>query len=76
MKAVKGAVEKKVRSPRTTVTESNVRKAAARLLSQKLVSTEIQYIQHVLGSTATQQELDDKVVAVRKMPWATIVLPD
>ena len=76
MKAPKAVAAKKVKSPRTTVTEANVRKAAARLLSQKLVSTEIQYIQHVLGSTATQQELDDKVVAVRKMPWATIVLPD
>ncbi len=70
---------KTVRTPAVTrmpVSETNLRKAAARLLSQTLVSTEVQYIQHVLGATATQKDMDDKVVAVRKMPWASIVLPD
>jgi hypothetical protein len=61
---------------RIPVSELNLRKAAARLLSSALVSTEILYIQHVLGASATQNELDGKVVAVRKMPWASIVLPD
>ncbi|HEY3052815.1 MAG TPA: hypothetical protein VGK04_05435 [Thermoanaerobaculia bacterium] len=56
------------------VSETNLRKAALRLLGQKLVSTEVQYIQRTLGATATQQELDATVVAVRKMPWASIVI--
>jgi DNA-binding phage protein len=76
-KAVKAI--KAVRVPaasRMPVSETNLRKAAARLLSQTLVSTEVQYIQHVLGATATQKDMDDKVIAVRKMPWASIVLPD
>lgn len=72
--AVKEAAPKK--APKMAVSETNIRKAAARLLSQKLVSTEITYIQHVLGNTATQQDVDDKVLAVRKMPWASIVLPE
>jgi hypothetical protein len=58
------------------VSETNIKKSAARLLSQALVSTEIQYIQRVLGTSATQQDVDDKVLAVRKMPWASIVLHD
>jgi len=66
----------KITVSRLTVSESNLRKTATRLLSSALVSTEIFYIQSVLGSTATQVELDDKVLAVRKMPWASIVLPE
>ncbi len=58
------------------VTESNLRKTAMRVLGQKLVSTEIDYIQRTLGSSATQQELDATVLAVRRMPWASIVAPD
>lgn len=58
------------------VSESNLRKSAIRLLGQKLVSTEVQYIQRTLGTTATQQEIDRNVLAVRKMPWASIVERD
>lgn len=58
------------------VTEGNIKKAALRLLSQKLVSTEVYYIQHVLGNRATQEDIDTNVLAVRKMPWASIVLAD
>ena len=58
------------------VTEANVRKAAARLLTAKLVSTEIAYVQHSLGNSATQDALDAKVLAVRSMPWASIVIPE
>jgi len=58
------------------VSETNVRKAAARLLTTKLVSTEVAYIQRVLGTTATQDAMDAKVLAVRSMPWASIVIPD
>ena len=63
-------------SPRIAVTELNLRKAATRLLGSKLVTPEVQYIQRVLGTTATQDELDAKVVAVRSMPWSSIVVPE
>jgi len=66
-------VAKKSKVP---VSELNLRKAAARLLTTKLVSPEIYYIQRELGTTATQEDLDAKVVAVRAMPWASIVVPD
>lgn len=58
------------------VTETNLAKAAMRLLSQRLVSPEIHYLQRTLGGSATQEEIDTHVLAVRKMPWASIVLPD
>ena len=58
------------------VSEGNITKAAMRLLSQKLVSTEVHYVQHVLGARATQEDIDMNVVAVRKLPWASIVLGD
>ena len=58
------------------VTELNLRKTAIRLLGQTLVSTEVQYHQRTLGATASQQDIDSNVVAVRKMPWASIVEPD
>jgi len=59
-----------------TVTESNVRKAAVRLLGQPLVSPEVQYVQRTLGNSATQAQIDDQILAVRKLPWAKIVHPD
>ena len=62
--------------PKVTVSELNLRKAATRLLGGALVSTEVSYIQRELGTKATQEELDAKVLAVRKMPWASIVLRD
>ena len=68
--------ERPVTKTRIPVSELNLRKAAARLLTSKLVSPEIHYIQRELGSTATQEDLDAKVVAVRAMPWASIVVPD
>jgi len=58
------------------VNDGNLRKAALRLLGQPLVSTEVQYVQRTLGNKATQREIDDNIVAVRKMPWASIVLRD
>jgi hypothetical protein len=72
---------KKIVTPRTTVakvpvSETNIGKAATRLLATKLVSTEIAYVQRTLGATATQTDLDAKVVAVRGLPWASIALPD
>jgi hypothetical protein len=61
---------------RVPVSELNLRKAAVRLLGTKLVSTEVFYIQRELGSSATQEALDAKVMAVRAMPWSSIVMPD
>jgi hypothetical protein len=56
------------------VSEGNLMKAAVRLLSQRLVSPEVQYIQRQLGNSATQEEIDANVLAVRKMPWARIAV--
>ena len=70
-KVVRGETKSRIK-----VTELNLRKAATRLLGGKLVCTEVYYIQRSLGTTATQEEVDAKVVAVRKMPWASIVVPD
>ena len=70
------AAPKKERKTTVTVTEANLRKAAARLLKTSLVSPEVYYIQRELGTTATQEALDAKVLAVRAMPWASIVVPD
>jgi hypothetical protein len=66
----------KVKRTTVPVTEGNLAKAAIRLLGQRLVSPEVMYIQRTLGASATQQELDDKVLAVRKMPWAKIAIGD
>jgi len=70
------AVPREIKSAKVPVSELNLRKAAARLLTSKLVSTEVVYIQRALGASATQEDLDAKVLAVRKMPWSSIVVPD
>jgi len=70
------AVARGVKTAKVPVSELNLRKAAARLLTSKLVSTEVVYIQRTLGASATQEDLDAKVLAVRKMPWSSIVVPD
>ena len=69
----------RVKVPRVkgvTVSELNIRKSAIRLLGQQLVSSEVHYIQRTLGASAPQEEIDRNVIAVRTMPWASIVLPD
>ena len=63
-------------SPRLRVTDLNLKKAAQRLLGQSLVSTEMQYVQKVLGASATQQEIDENVLAVRRLPWTSIAQGD
>lgn len=67
---------KVVRDAKVSVSEANVGKAAMRLLSQRLVSTEVSYVQRVLGNTASQADIDAQILAVRKMPWSSIVVPD
>ena len=69
-------VLKPKRPAKVTVSETNIRKAAMRLMQRPLVSPEVQYIQRVLGATATQEAVDEKVIAVRKMPWSSIVTPE
>jgi hypothetical protein len=66
----------KIREKKIAVSESNLRNAATRLLATRLVSVEIAYIQRELGSSATQEAVDTKVLAVRAMPWADIVQPE
>ena len=61
---------------KVAVSEANLRKAASRLLATRLVSTEIVYVQRELGASATQEDLDAKVLAVRALPWSSIVVPD
>ena len=61
---------------RVPVSAINITRAAERLLSQRLVSMEIAYIQRALGASSTQEQIDLNVVAVRKMPWASMANPD
>lgn len=75
MKSAKPAAVRAVKS-KVPVSELNVRKAAARVLGVKLVTPEVAYVQRELGVSATQDDLDAKVRAVRSMPWASIVLPE
>ena len=58
-----------------TVSERNLQSAAIRLLPKhnKLVSPEVDYLRRVLGDKATQHDIDENVVAVRRLPWADIV---
>jgi len=41
--------------------------------NNKLVSPEVDYLRRVLGERATQQQIDEKVQQVRKLPWSEIV---
>lgn len=66
-------IMKRESKAKVTVSEANLRKAASRLLSTRLVSTEILYVQRTLGTSATQEDLDANVLAVRSLPWASIV---
>ncbi|MGZ5472598.1 MAG: hypothetical protein ACXW31_01705 [Thermoanaerobaculia bacterium] len=58
-----------------SVSERNLQNAATRLLPKhnRLVSSEVDYLRRVLGDRATQVEIDEKVVLVRRLPWRDIV---
>lgn len=58
-----------------TVSERNLQSAATRLLPKhnRLVSSEVDYLRRVLGDKATQMEIDEKVLLVRRLPWRDIV---
>jgi hypothetical protein len=62
-------------SKTVTVSERNLQSAALRLFpkNNKLVSPEVDYLRRVLGDRATQQQIDEKVLQVRKLPWSEIV---
>lgn len=64
--------------PRVTVSEKTLQKAAARLLPSAgvLVTPEIYYLQRILGISSTQVEIDENVIAVRKLPWTSIAIAD
>ena len=64
------------KAKKLSVSDLNLKKTAIRLLGQTLVSNEVLYIQRNLAATATQQQLDDNVLAVRKLPWAEIAIID
>lgn len=58
-----------------SVSERNLQSAAIRLLpkSNRLVSSEVEYLRRVLGDKATQVDIDEKVQLVRQLPWSEIV---
>lgn len=64
------------RTPKlVSVSERNLQSAAMRLLPKhnKLVSSEVDYLRRVLGEKASQGDIDEKVLAVRSLPWSVIV---
>jgi hypothetical protein len=65
-----------VKAKKMPVSAGSITKAASRLLSQHLVSTEIDYVRRTLGTSSTQQEIDAAVMNVRKLPWSSIVIPE
>lgn len=67
---------KKPRVKKLPVSVATINKAAARLLSQRLVSTELDYIRRTLAPSSTQEEIDASVLGVRALPWASIVIPE
>ena len=58
-----------------SVSERNLQNAAVRLLPRhnRLVSSEVDYLRRVLGEKATQKDIDEKVMLVRRLPWSEIV---
>ena len=62
------------RPSKAPISDKILQKAAARLfpVANQLVSTEITYLQRVLNATSSQKEIDERVVEVRRLPWASI----
>ena len=70
----KAPVKAKEMRKLTIVSEKSIKSSAARVTAQgSLVSAEIMFVQRQLGRSATQEEIDASVVAVRKMKWADIM---
>ena len=64
------------KAKKLSVSDLTLKKTAIRLLGQRLVSNEVLYIQRNLPATATQEQIDENVIAVRKLPWAKIAIVD
>lgn len=62
------------RPQRLTVSNKALQSAASRLLPKggKLVTPEIAYIKRQLGHTATQNEIDEQVMGVRRITWQNL----
>jgi len=75
MSATTGHLAKAAAPKMVSVSERNLQSAATRLLPKhnKLVSTEVDYLRRVLGDRATQQEIEEKVLLVRQLPWSEII---
>jgi hypothetical protein len=63
------------KEPTVKVSERNLQKAAQRVLPNhnKLVSSEISYLLRKLPGRATQEEIDEAVVASRRLPWSELI---
>jgi hypothetical protein len=64
------------RASRITVSEKALQNAASRLLPKggRLIGPEVAYLRKHLGHTATQAQIDEQVVAVRRLPWSSLVV--
>lgn len=67
--------QRKLAKKLVSVSERNLQSAAVRLLPKhnRLVSSEVEYLRRVLGDKATQRDIDEKVLLVRRLPWSEIV---
>ncbi len=65
----------KRRKGKVYVSEKNLQTAAARILPRRgsLVSVEVGYLRRHLGEYATQEEIDEAIAAVRKLPWSKLL---
>jgi hypothetical protein len=66
----------RIKTPKLiAVSERNLQSAATRLLPNhnRLVSSEVEYLRRVLGTKATQGDIDEKVLLVRRLPWRDVV---
>lgn len=62
------------RERKIAVTERNLQKAAERVdLKSPLVTVEVDYLRGKLGNSATSNEMDEKVRAVRSTPWSELM---
>ena len=64
---------RKTTERRLRVSDLNLKKSAERLLGQTLVTPEVLYVKQSLGDSATQQQIDEQVLGVRKLPWSEIM---
>ena len=61
------------RQRKVNVSDKRIQQTAMRLLNDDLVSVELKFVQNELGSTATQDQIDQAVTQVRNMPWSKLM---